>query len=174
MISLISTGSTLIRNLCNQLHTTFLEENTDRLSNKRHLEDLLKMVQKSIRDEKIWLPATKEDEASFKDFIKRVDQNIDDIIKSTKGNKENLIARENNKFIMKEVTEDDVRARTNVKLTYRKIVDEERKKFVFFRPCHQTIEWRSTLIDFIRFEKASSTEHSQNAPKRLKLAPLDD
>jgi UTP:GlnB (protein PII) uridylyltransferase len=120
----------------------------------RHLEDVLKMVQKSISKEIGWLPATKIDWESLDAMKKRIEENIEILEEEKATNMEERIKAEKNKLTKKDVTEKDVTESGNkINLTFKKIFDEEKQKSIFVRPCHQTIEWRSTLMNFIRFEK---------------------
>ncbi|EFX77125.1 hypothetical protein DAPPUDRAFT_305881 [Daphnia pulex] len=121
------------------------------------------MVQKSISEEKIFLPATEDDKKKFEIINKRIKENIakihlEEIEESDEKTKR--IDAEIAKLEFKEVTKDDVKNHENeIDLkTFRKIFDEVTQTLIFFRPCtdttpKQTIEWRSTLMNFIRFEK---------------------
>ena len=58
----------------------------------------------------------------------------------------------------------------NINKSFERRRNPKTDQLIFCKPCKQTIEWRSTLIDFIRFEKRTYTSHSpfQNTPKRVK------
>jgi hypothetical protein len=120
----------LIRNLCEQLRATFKDKDGE--TSNRHLEDLLKMVQKSISKENVFLPATEDDEKKLKTMKNRIGYRN---VKSEK------------------VTKEDVKKHNKIDETFKKKIDPVTKTPIFYRPCKQTIEWRSTMMNFIRFEK---------------------
>jgi hypothetical protein len=106
------------------------QEFLDDDKSNRHLEDVLKKVQKKISAEDTWLLVNEEDdEEDYK----------------------NLLMRHSPKF--EQVTEEDIQKDPKIQPGFIKTYDDKTKRWIFRRPCKQTIEWRSTLMDFIRFEK---------------------
>ena len=99
----------------------------------RHLEDVLKKVQKQISGHISWLLVDKGDRKILKDLRERFPKKGD--IKWVKA------------------TDEDIKTTPNIKSGFIKTQDDITQRWIFKRPCQQTIEWRSTLIDFIRFEK---------------------
>ena len=93
------------------------------------------MVQKSISLKQNWLPAYDKDEIKY----------------------ELLKKNRNQVGCLQAVTKADIEKSENrIDDTFKKIIYEENQieSPIFFRPCKQTIEWRSTLTNFIRFEKS--------------------
>jgi hypothetical protein len=157
----------------------------------RHLEDVLKKVQKKISVEDSWLLVNKEDgEEDFialltrlspkyeqvteediqndskiqSGFIKTYDDKTERWIfmrllentwllvnKEDKKDYKNVLKRHDPKF--EPVAEEDIQKDPKIQPGFEKIWDDITKRWIFRRPCKQTIEWRSTLMDFIRFEK---------------------
>ena len=100
-------GTKLIANLCDTLRQEFLQQN----KSKRHLEDVLKVVQKKVNLKISWVKVT-EDEKS------------------------------------------DERINRTFKERQRRTGDGQ-IEWIQCRPVQQTIDCRSTLWDFIRFESPS-------------------
>ena len=89
----------------------------------RHLEDVLKMVQKSISKEIGWLPATKIDWESLDAMKKRIEENIEILEEEKATNMEERIKAEKNKLTKKDVTEKDVTESGNkINLTFKKVL----------------------------------------------------
>jgi hypothetical protein len=132
-----------------------VDENGEK--SNRPLEDLLKMVQKSISIENFFFPATEDDEKKLETMEKRIEENIAKIRQEEieeSDEKTKRINAERAKLYLKKVTEEDLKKHNNkIDPTFRKIFDEVTQTPIFSRPCKQTIEWRSTLMNFIRFEK---------------------
>ena len=106
-------GTKLIANLCDTLRQEFLQQN----KSKRHLEDVLKVVQKNVNLQISWVPVTEDEER---------DEGI------------------NRTFEWR-----------------RRKTDEGQIERILCRPVQQTIDCRSTLWDFIRFESPSRKRFSE-------------
>jgi hypothetical protein len=98
------------------------QEFLDDDKSNRHLEDVLKKVQKKISAEDTWLLVNEEDEVGYKDLLKR---------------------RYYNGIKWEQVTKEDMK---NLKIDpifhsqFRKTYDDQTKKWIFQRSCKQTIE----------------------------------
>jgi hypothetical protein len=107
------------------------EEFLDDDKSNHHLENILKKVQKTISVEDSWLPVSNKDKENYNDLLKR---------------------RNPYEIEWKPVTKEDIGENSRIELGFKKTYDDDKNKWIFKRPHKQTIEWRSTLMDFIRFE----------------------